>query len=167
MARPLTGSLGKRTIVIAAALIVGLAVGSVGVALALAGGSDQVSAPFDQAATQWPVNALGQTYGSSALATCPEDEPDLIAAAATNGQVGYISRAEAEAVDGSQVKNPEEALAWQATEGRKTHAIPVYGVDGMTQIGVFLIEPGEAFEIRDGAFVNDDGEVLQISVPSE
>ena len=66
------------------------------------------------------MNANDQTYGSSLFATCPEDEPDLILAEATNGKVGYISRVEAEAVDGSTVKTPEEALAWQAANEGKT-----------------------------------------------
>jgi hypothetical protein len=93
-------------------------------------------------AADWPVNAGGQTYGSSALAVTPEDEPDLIKALATNGQTGYISRAEMQAIDGSQVKTPEEALAWQAAHADETHVLPVYAVDGVTVIGEFVIEPG-------------------------
>jgi photosystem II stability/assembly factor-like uncharacterized protein len=107
----------------------------------------EMSVPVDQATTQWPVNARGQTYGTSALATSPADEPDLVLAVATNGKVGYILRAEAEAVDGSNVRTPEEALAWQAAHGSETHEIPVYEVDGITQIGVFLIGPGEGTQI--------------------
>lgn len=56
----------------------------------------------------YPVNARGEIYG-------PEDDaetPDLIAVQLQNGKSGYIRRSEMNAVDGSSVSNPEEAVAY-------------------------------------------------------
>lgn len=66
--------------------------------------------------TDWGVNANGQTYGTPN----EKGEPDLIAAQATNGQVGYILFTELNSFVG---------------EG----TIPVYESDGVTVIGDFPI----------------------------
>ena len=138
--------LATRSAMLAVLLTLGLIAGFASVALGL-GAQTAPSPAANEATTNWPTNARGQTYGSAALATCPEDEPDLILVLATNGKVGYVSRVEAQAVDGSSIKTPEEALAWQATEGQKAHALPVYDVDGTTVVGEFVIEPGTLVEI--------------------
>ncbi len=132
------------------------------VSLANADQSLPTPPPANMTAADWPVNERGQTYGSSALAATYEDEPDLIQAAATNGKVGYLSRDEMRAVDGSHVKTPEEALAWQAAHGNETHVLPVYALDGVTVIGHFVIEPGHAYMIQDGEAIDQDGNVFQI-----
>jgi hypothetical protein len=68
--------------------------------------------------TEWGVNANGQTYGT------PNENgmPDLQAAQATNGKIGYIY------FDDLMPTDP-------ALQG--DHDIPVYESDGVTQIGVF------------------------------
>lgn len=62
--------------------------------------------------SEWGVNARGETYG------VPNDDgvPDLIAAQATNGEIGYIRDSESWAIEG---------------------CIDVYESDGTTVIGVF------------------------------
>ena len=66
---------------------------------------------------------------------------DLIKAEATNGKTGYISRTEMEAVDGSHVQNPSEALAYMEwAEEHGPFVINVYERDGKTVIGEFVIE---------------------------
>jgi len=95
-------------------------------------------------ATDWPVNAQGQTYGSSAGAASAPDEPDLVLAQATNGRVGYVLATD---LEGPMPASPEEALAWQAASAGKTRVIPVYLADGVTIIGEFQVGPGTAFQI--------------------
>jgi hypothetical protein len=89
--------------------------------------------------TNWPKNGSGQTYGSGLRATSPVDEPDLILVEATNGRVGYSLRTDLEDPDPS---TPEEAVRLQAAQGGRPREIPVYLVDGKTEIGVFLVEHG-------------------------
>lgn len=90
--------------------------------------------------TEWNVNGNGQTYGI-------ENEfgsPDLIAAVATNGRPGYVTRTELDEATGATAarafKSPEEALAWQEERRGKIFEIPVYESDGVTQIGTFRVE---------------------------
>ena len=66
---------------------------------------------------------------------------NLIKAEATNGKTGYISRTEMEAVDGSHVQNPSEALAYMEwKEDNGPFVINVYEKDGKTVIGEFVID---------------------------
>ena len=59
------------------------------------------------------VNKSGLTYGSSMDAADSEDEPDLIAAEATNGKIGYIYRTDLEEAEGDkEVSNPKEAVEY-------------------------------------------------------
>ena len=75
----------------------------------------------------------------SALLLMPSS--DLIKAEATNGKTGYISRTEMEAVDGSHVQNPSEALAYMEwAEEHGPFVINVYEKDGKTVIGEFVID---------------------------
>ena len=68
-------------------------------------------------------------------------DSDLIKAEATNGKIGYISRTEMEAVDGSHVQNPSEALAYMEwADENGPFVINVYEKDGKTVIGEFVID---------------------------
>lgn len=92
--------------------------------------------------TKWPTNASGVTYGASGEAVSLEDEPDLVLVEATNGKEGYAYKADLdEPVPGS----PAAAVARQRARAMapyKPRIIPVYAVDGLTQIGEFAISKG-------------------------
>lgn len=90
--------------------------------------------------TVWPKNANGMTYGSGADAKSLEDEPDLICVQAINGEVGYAYRTD---LEGPEPSSPSEAVAQQRAQGDRPRSIPVYEADGVTQIGVFLIDYGQ------------------------
>lgn len=97
--------------------------------------------------TKWPKNASGVTYGSSGKAVSLEDEPDLVAIVATNGKEGYAYRSDLEEPEPS---SPAAAVARQNARvkaGYKPPPVPVYEVDGITQIGVFLIDTGGRMEM--------------------
>lgn len=113
----------------------GLAIGIVCGSVALAGTSPEPQAPSGLVGTEWPRNEAGLTYGSAAKAKSPQDEPDLILAEATNGRIGYVLRTD---LEGPTPRSPEEALAWQAARGGKNRVIPVYELDGVTQISVLV-----------------------------
>lgn len=70
---------------------------------------EQVLSPTVQ--VSFPTNDSGETYGS-AWGLTPDEEPDLIWVEATNGREGYVRRTELHAADGSQVRNPDEAVAY-------------------------------------------------------
>ncbi len=90
--------------------------------------------------TVWPKNAHGVTYGSGMDAVSPGDEPDLIRVQATNGKEGYAYRTD---LEGPEPSSPAVAIAQQKAKGGKPDVIPVYEVDGVTKIGVFLCENNE------------------------
>ena len=105
-------------------------------------------------APEYPKNDTGLTYGSAADAISPETEPDLILVQATNGEVGYAFKKDLDRVDGTDAiesfKSPEDALAWQEQQARLTDAdrtVPVYKLDGATQIGEFIVSPNAPFEV--------------------
>jgi len=120
-----------------------LYIGAGAVVAALSGGlfaltaSGNVPGVRSGAPTEWPKNAHGITYGSAMEATSLEDEPDLILIEATNGAVGYAYRTE---LEGPEPSSPAAAVAEQKARGDKPQVVPVYEADGVTQIGVFLIE---------------------------
>lgn len=87
------------------------------------------------APTVWSKNAHGVTYGSGLDAVSPEDEPDLIRVEATNGKVGYAYRSD---LEGPEPTSPAAAVAQQKAKEGKPDVIPVYEVDGITQVGVFV-----------------------------
>jgi hypothetical protein len=96
-----------------------------------------VASYVNEAPTDWGVNDRGESFGVEK----DDASPDLLAAYATNGQQGYIRVAELAAIDGSSVRNPKEAAAWEENHPKGTSAeIPVYESDGVTEIGVFSIE---------------------------
>ncbi|GAA4626336.1 hypothetical protein [Cellulomonas oligotrophica] len=139
----------RRAVVIAAVTTTVLVGGSAAVAVAVPGLLHSIpSAMPNGRVTQIPApeyqeNALGQTYGSAAIAQAPELEPDLISAVATNGKVGYVLKTDLDEANGTTAAesftSPADALRWQETEGTKDHTIAVYDVDGTTQIGEFVV----------------------------
>jgi hypothetical protein len=138
----------RRGVFVGVVLVVLLAACVVGANLAVGSGSGGSSGsglgqlPTGSATTDWLTNANGLSYGSSALATSYADEPDLILAVATNGKTGYCLRTDLE----KPAKTLEEA-ALQVAQGGKSRVIPVYEVDGITQIGVFVVGPGGAAHV--------------------
>jgi len=98
--------------------------------------------------TKWPKNASGVTYGASGRAVSPEDEPDLISVVASNGKTGYVYKTDLEEPSPS---SPAAAVARQnarAKAGYKHPPIPVYEVDGITQIGEFIVSTGRTELIK-------------------
>lgn len=89
--------------------------------------------------TDWAVNDSAQTYG----VINERGRPDLIAVIATNGQQGYVHRADLEDADGTsaakEFDDPEDALRWQEQNDGVVDEIPVYEQDGVTLIGEFLV----------------------------
>lgn len=96
------------------------------------------TAPIARSATP-PVTAVttstnerGQTIGTAENARTEEEQPDLIAAIATNGQQGYIRKADTVSSDPT---SPEAA----ATQPDASKTIGVYAANGVTRIGDFVI----------------------------
>jgi hypothetical protein len=90
-----------------------------------------------QNAPIYPKNENRQTYGSSADATSPYTEPDLIKTYGVEGTIGYVLKKD---LDGVKPRNPEEAIALQKSRPAGGRDIPLYDVDGKIVIGVFHIE---------------------------
>lgn len=85
----------------------------------------------NERATDWKVNANGQTYG------VPKDnrEPELQAVVATNGLLGYAFTRDLNAASGPPPTDPAEAAARKPV----SVDIPVYESDGTTRIGDFHV----------------------------
>jgi len=146
----------KRRRVVVVAVAAGVIVATMLGGVALAGGFHFASPPqplhpaatpggsprHGAAATSvYPTNAKGQTYGPNRPMA---QEPDLIAATATNGRDGYVLRTD---LEGPVPSTPAEALRMQAAQAGKDRVIPVYESDGTTQIGVFVIGSGSVTEV--------------------
>jgi len=130
-------SFSRKGVALIAALVIGLVVG-------IAGGSIAFASTSNHSTTVPSVppvarNAQGLTYGSALNARSPEEEPDLVQAEATSGEIGYVLRTDLEE---PTPKSPQEALARQASEAGKTRVIPVCESDGVTKIGVFVVQVG-------------------------
>lgn len=123
-----------RVTLLASTLALGAGLG-VGVSALTSGASTGVTAPSNPG--NFPTNANGQTYGSSSNVSL-ENEPDLIYAIATNGAVGYISRSQLWAADGTNVQSPAQAANYMAS-ATSPRFIPVYESDGSTIVGQFEI----------------------------
>lgn len=98
----------------------------------------------------YPVNENGQTYGPVAPdadgGRCTSHGPDLIVVGMPDGSEGYVVREdfawfETQGAPNVDIKNPEEAVAWMEA-GQPMDPIPIYGVDGTTQIGWWAGENG-------------------------
>ncbi len=109
--------------------------------------SADLTPPPSGTSTDWPKNEYGVTYGSGGEAVSYEDEPDLIKVEATNGKVGYCYRTD---LEGPEPSSPAAAVAQQKARGGRSVVIPVYQVDGVTQIGSFVIshDPRLSIEVR-------------------
>lgn len=86
--------------------------------------------------TDYGTNADGKSYGA---AKDEDEDPDLIAAYATNGRPGYVY---ADDLNEPLAKSPAEAGEWMEENAGKSRTIPVYTEDGHTVIGEFVIDPG-------------------------
>lgn len=155
-----------------AVVAVATLIGGVGLGAVAAASNPVEAAPVGLSAEQgvlttpkpaptYPQNANGQTYGSAAEATSPDNEPDLISVITTNnllpadaakltateiaavdtgrGEVGYVRKTELNDANGSNIKSPDEAAEWMRDGARKDHAVTVYEKDGVTPIGQFIV----------------------------
>lgn len=103
------------------------------------GTSAPASASLTQSETLEPlgVNDSGLTYGSLAGHLNPDDAPDLILVAGNEGRDGYVRKAD---FFQPLPASPQEATAQMTA--RRTSAdltIPVFDVDGVTQIDTFTM----------------------------
>ncbi|MEJ1089484.1 hypothetical protein WDU99_14300 [Microbacterium sp. Mu-80] len=136
-------TVGVGVLVLALGVVGGAAVAAVPALFAPANvsGGDIETTPMP--APTYGVNTRGESFGSSADARTPAEEPDLIRAEARNGKVGYVRRTELEAADGTAAMktfgSPDDALAWQRKNAGADVSIPVYLEDGVTVIGDFLV----------------------------
>lgn len=90
----------------------------------------------------WPVNTNGQTYGAqggSAIA------PDLILVETLDMKLAYVLSKDIDAANGSNVKSPEEAIAYTKAHAGTYIDVLAYESDGTTVIGVFRIGSGRPF----------------------
>lgn len=90
----------------------------------------------------YPKNDKGETYGPEILYEVVGCWPDLIAAAATNGQDGYLRRSEMD--------------AYLSSTDNQHNSLPVYDLDGNV-IGEFVFE--------DGPSISENNEKISISTP--
>lgn len=101
------------------------------------------------AGVSFPVNENGQTYGGELEAATDEDGvvaydnlPDLIAVVMPDGSEGYMTKDDyASGVLGDDINTPEEATEWVESGGVRD-PLPIYAVDGQTQIGWWVTKGG-------------------------
>jgi hypothetical protein len=133
-----------------AAAVLGGGIGIATTVLAAPSGPGQAPAPGANPAApgqqkpNYHKNANGQTYGSEMDVTSPADLPDLVAAYAESGKLGYVYAKDLHPeLFGDGPTSPEQALADQAA-APKTRVITVYAEDGTTKIGVFVIQKSDS-----------------------
>ncbi len=90
--------------------------------------------------SKFNTNKYGETYGVADPET--GEEPDLIAAIASNGKEGYIKQKEFEEKAGGNVSSPKEAVEFEKRTAGKVIKIPVYNKDGDIVIGYFELTSG-------------------------
>jgi hypothetical protein len=98
---------------------------------------------------EYPLNAVGRTYGAAGSEVAFDDWPDLLQVEASNGQMGYVDTALLNELTGANVATPEEAVAWtkqMESETWDSIEIPVYDFQGVSQVGVFIISRTQAGE---------------------
>lgn len=133
---------GRHSIILCVCLMLGLVVGSVLVGPAIA--KESFNNPNIDKAPKYSVNENGQSYGSAALATSPDQEPDLIAAVGVDGTEGYVLSTD---LMGKEPKTPEEAVEIsKVNASRGGRVIPLYDSDGKKVIGEFKISAGTSSE---------------------
>lgn len=126
-----------RTAAVAGGAILALAVGLTGgqaIASVIGDGRDGTSRE-EYADTLPPiqVNDNGQTYGSEAHASSPDESPDLVLVLGDNGREGYVY---AKDLHQPAPTTPEEALRLQ-NSGEVV--LDVYQSDGVTKVDTFTI----------------------------
>lgn len=84
---------------------------------------------------QVSTNENGEVYGSELYLSDIGIKPDLISALGENGVVGYVKRAD---LDALSIDNPMEAESYESYKPI-CRTIPLYECDGETEIGVFVI----------------------------
>ena len=151
-------SLMGRLVVVSSALVVGLALGLLGLnsahastqstehsrhspitSIVVPGGPAPLMTSVLAAlvpggpAPAFPRNASGQTYGSDLYATSLATEPDLVLAQCVGGSTGYVRAVD---LNGKMPKTPQEAVAMDSLGPR---SIPCYASNGKTIIGTFII----------------------------
>jgi len=132
-----------RTVIIGAALVAGMSVGTLSFGPAIANNFSKQGAP----GFPYPKNANGQTYGSAALAPTPDQEPDLISAVGEDDVQGYLR---SEDINQDLPKTPQEAVSYmEKHKNDPDRLIPLYASDGKTVIGAFK-HSGKAQEITFG-----------------
>ncbi|MGO3328541.1 hypothetical protein [Gordonia sp. (in: high G+C Gram-positive bacteria)] len=77
-------------------------------------------------------NGSGQSFGSGADAKSDQDGPDLIAAYATNGKLGYVKR---QSLASPKATSPQQARSMN----KDSRSIDVFQKDGKTVVGTFKI----------------------------
>jgi hypothetical protein len=132
--------------VVVAGVLTGFAVGNTGHPGQARPPAGVLAAP-KQSAPHYPRNAKGLTYGSMQSAATDEQAPALVLVTDTQGENGYVFKTDLDAATGATISSPDQALAWQVKQDAmaaagQTTSIPVYRSDGVTKIGVFLIQPG-------------------------
>lgn len=82
------------------------------------------------APVQSGINAAGQSFGSADVETA-DAVPDLVQVFTTEGQVGYITKADFEGPGAAA--SPEDAVE----RGAEARTVTAYGSDGVTEVGEF------------------------------
>ena len=108
---------------------------AVGIAVALIIGGVALATGFNPLRVLWPTNEHGQTYGTGTA----QPWPDLVAVA-SDGKKGYCYKTDLNGP--SPMPTTRRAEEDLVTAGIRGYAIPKYGSDGTTQIGVFWIGGG-------------------------
>jgi hypothetical protein len=139
---------------IGAAAIVIVLVGGVGTAVAAvsSGGSSPpvvpavegngVIAPPNAVTIPVKVNAKGETYGPAAGDNTSQQLPDLIRVRATNGSIGYITRATFVGPTPTLTQVRSYPKNGQGDYSAPSRTVPVYTSNGTTEIGVFTFSGG-------------------------
>lgn len=129
----------KESIVLAGSVAASFAVGAT-IALFIPGTAVAGTSPHSTSDINYPINNTGQSYGSAGLDNSPEEEPDLIAATATNGREGYVLKSELD-----QPATSLEDAARASENADRGYVIQVFLSDGTTPIGSFQVG-GESSE---------------------
>lgn len=133
---PISRIAGRATAGIALAAAMGIAGG---VAFAAVMGTGDTP-PADQR-PNYAVNSRGESYGSSAIASSPDLEPDLILVVTDQGPEGYVRKTD---LDPPDFKSPAEAIAWQTNrDAAGPQVLSVFRSDGVSKVGTFTLTPGD------------------------
>ncbi len=107
----------------------------------------------------YPVNTLGQTYGSLLLSHVVGYKPDLIAAIGTNKVKGYVRTDELD----PYTATPDEAVALAASA--KDSVLPLYDLNGKV-IGTFVQDVGVSSNSKEFAKETFDTARAQVAAGS-